>query len=62
MQLGVRLVQVGRRNSLMSEFWSLHLLHGLSAVADARGDAAGRRCEARGARGSGGPEWHARDG
>ena len=40
-QLGVRLVLVGRRNSLMSEFWSLHLLHGLGAVADARGDAPG---------------------
>ena len=35
---------VGRRNSLMSEFRSLRLLHGLAAVA-------GRRCEARGARG-----------
>ena len=29
---------VGRRNSLMSEFWSLVLLHGLGAVA-------GQRCE-----------------
>ena len=38
MQLGVRPVLVGRRNSLMSEFRSLHLLHGLGAVADARGD------------------------
>ena len=46
---------VGRMNSHMSEFLSLLLLHGLGAVA-------GRRCEARGARGSGGPEWHARDG
>ena len=46
---------VGRRNSLMSEFRSLRLLHGLGAVA-------GRRCEARVARGSAGPEWHARDG
>ena len=34
---------VGRRNSLMSEFRSLHLLHGLGAVA-------GRHCEARGTR------------
>ena len=39
----------------MSGFWSLHFLHGLGAVA-------GRRCEARGTRGSGGPEWHAGDG
>ena len=55
MKLGVRPVLVGRRNSLMSEFRSLLFLRGLSAVA-------GRRCEARGARGSGRPEWHARDG
>ena len=41
MQLGVRAVLVGRRNSLTSEFRSLHLLHGLGAVADARGDAPG---------------------
>ena len=41
MQLGVRPVLVGRRNSLTSEFLSLHLLHGLGAVADARGDALG---------------------
>ena len=41
MQLGVRPVLVGRRNSLMSEFRSLHLLHRLGAVADARGDAPG---------------------
>ena len=41
MQLGVRPVLVGRRNSLTSEFRSLHLLHGLCAVADARGDAPG---------------------
>ena len=41
MQLGVRPVPVGRRNSLTSEFWSLHLLHGLGAVADAWGDAPG---------------------
>ena len=41
MQLGVRPVLVGRKNSLMSEFQSLHLLHGLGAVADARGDAPG---------------------
>ena len=41
MQLGVRPVLVGRRNSLMSEFRSLHLLHGLGAVADAQGDAPG---------------------
>ena len=38
-QLGVRPVLVGRRNSLTLEFQSLHLLHGLGAVADARGDA-----------------------
>ena len=41
MQLGVRPVLVGQRNSLMSEFRSLHLLHGLGAAADARGDAPG---------------------
>ena len=41
MQLGVWLVLVGRRNSLTSEFWSLHFFHGLSAAADARGDAPG---------------------
>ena len=41
MQLGVRPVLVRRRNSLTSEFRSLHLLHGLGAVADARGDAPG---------------------
>ena len=41
MQLGVRPVLVGRRNSLTSEFRLLHLLHGLGAVADARGDALG---------------------
>ena len=41
MQLGVRPVLVGQRNSLTSEFESLHLLHGVSAVADARGDALG---------------------
>ena len=41
MQLGVRPVLVGRRNSLTSEFRSVHLLHGLGAVADARGDAPG---------------------
>ena len=41
MQLGVRTVLVGRRNSLMSEFRSLHPLHRLGAVADARGDASG---------------------
>ena len=41
MQLGVRRVLVGRRNSLTSEFRSLHHLHGLGAVADARGDAPG---------------------
>ena len=41
MQLGVRPVLVGRRNWLESEFRSLHLLHGLGAVADARGDAPG---------------------
>ena len=41
MQLGVRPVLVGQRNSLRSEFRSLHLLHGLGAVADARGGAPG---------------------
>ena len=39
MQQGVRPVLVGRRNSLTSELRSLHLLHGLGAVADAQGDA-----------------------
>ena len=41
MQLGVRLVLVGRRNSLMSESQLLHLLRGLGAVADAQADAPG---------------------
>ena len=41
MQLGVRPVLVGRRNSLISELQVLHLLHGLNAVADAPGDAPG---------------------
>ena len=41
MQLGVWPVLVGRRNSLTSEFRSIHLLHGLGAVADAQGDAPG---------------------
>ena len=41
MQLGVWPVLVGQRNSLTLEFRSLHLLHGLGAVADARGDASG---------------------
>ena len=41
MQLGVWPVLVGRRNSLTSEFRSLHLLHGLGAVADAHSDAPG---------------------
>ena len=41
MLLGVRPVLVGRGNWLMSEFWSLHFLHGLGAAADARGDAPG---------------------
>ena len=41
MQLGVWPVLLGHRNSLMLEFRSLHLLHGLGAVADARGDAPG---------------------
>ena len=35
---GSAALQVGRRNSLMSEFRSLHFLHGLGAVA-------WRRCE-----------------
>ena len=62
MQLGVSPSLVGQRNSLMSEFRSLHLLHGLGAASDASGLCSGRRCEARGTRGLGGPEWHARDG
>ena len=41
MQLGVLPVLVGQRNLLTSEFRSLHLLHGLGAVADARADAPG---------------------
>ena len=41
MQLGVRPVLVGRRNSLMWEFRSLHLFHGIGSVADARGNAPG---------------------
>ena len=41
MQLGVWPVLVGRWNSLMSEFWSLHFLHGLGAAADARGNSPG---------------------
>ena len=41
MQLGVRPLLVGRRNLLMSELRSLHLLHGLGAVADAQSDAPG---------------------
>ena len=41
MQLEVRPVLVGQRNSLTSGFWSLHFLHGLGAAADARGDATG---------------------
>ena len=41
MQLGVRPVLVGRGNSLMAEFRSLHLLHGLGAAAEARDDAPG---------------------
>ena len=41
MQLGVWPVLVGRRNSLTSEFWSVHFLHGFGAAADARGDALG---------------------
>ena len=41
MQLGVWPVLVGQRNSLTLEFRSLHLLHRLGAVADARGDAPG---------------------
>ena len=41
MQLGVWPVLVGQGNSLTLEFPSLHLLHALGAVADARGDAPG---------------------
>ena len=41
MQLGVQPVLVDRKNSLMSEFRSLHPLHRLGAVADAWGDAPG---------------------
>ena len=62
MQLVVWPVLVGRKNSLTSEFRSLHHPHGLGAVADAQGRCSGRRGEACGARDSGGPEWHARDG
>ena len=36
MWLGVWPVLVGQRNSLTLKFRSLHLLHGLGAVADAR--------------------------
>ena len=32
MRLGAWSVLVGRRNSLTSEFWSLHFLHGLGAL------------------------------
>ena len=39
MQLGRWPVLVSRRNSLTSEFWLLHFLHGLGAAADPRGDA-----------------------
>ena len=46
MQLGVWRVLVGERNSLTSKFRSLHLLHGLGAVADARGDAPGGAAKA----------------
>ena len=46
MQLGVRPVLVGRRSSLMPEFWSLHFLHGLGAVAGARGNAPGGAAKA----------------
>ena len=55
---------VGRRNSLMSEFWSLHFLHCRQAALRA----AALCCELRAASccaallGVGGPEWHARDG
>ena len=41
MQLGAWPALVGRRNSLTSEFWSLHFLHGLCTAAEARGDAPG---------------------
>ena len=41
MQLGVRPVLIGGRNSLTSEFRSLRLLHGLGAVPDVRGHALG---------------------
>ena len=41
MQMEVQPVLVGRRNSLTLEFRSLHLLHGLGAVAAARVDAPG---------------------
>ena len=46
MQLGVWPVLVGRRNSLTSEFWSLHFLHGIGAAADARGNAPGGAAKA----------------
>ena len=41
MQLGVWPVLVSQMNSLTLELRSLHLLHGLGAVADARGDTPG---------------------
>ena len=41
MQLGVWPVLVGRRNSLTSEFRSLHFPHGLGAAVGSRGDAPG---------------------
>ena len=40
-QLGVRPVLVGRWDSLMSESWSVHLLHGCGAFVVAQGDALG---------------------
>ena len=52
----------------MSEFRSLHFLHGLGAVTGRALRAAALRCELRAASccaallGVGGPEWHARDG
>ena len=41
MQLGVWPVLVGQRNLLTLKFRSLHLFHGLGAVAGARGHALG---------------------
>ena len=62
MQLGLRLVLVGGRNSLMLEFRSLHLHRRLGAVADPRGDALGGAAKPVVLWVQVAPEWHARDG